>query len=222
MNTATIAGRPDLLRRLHHVDPYEGFDPSPWPLDLQGWNGQNPFFGELIAALDPKLVIEVGTWKGQSAVTMAKALQLRGPGRALVCVDTWLGAVEFIGKHDDPERALGMTHGYPSVYYQFLANVVHEACDDVIVPFAQTSVNAARWFLQHGVQADLIYIDGSHEENDVFLDLTYYWQVAKPGAVLFGDDLGWAGVHAAVAAFAAQNGIDWRTRDGNYWVMQKG
>lgn len=215
---------PSVLRqKLHRIDPYAGFDPQPYPSDLQGWHGDSPFFGELIRAVKPGLVLEVGTWKGQSALNMARELDRLGPGRQLVCIDTWLGAIEFLTDHDDPDRyrSLGHLHGYPTVYYQFLANVVHAGLQHVVVPFAQTSTNAARWFLQHGIGADLVYIDGSHEENDVYADLVYYWLVAKPGAVVFGDDIGWLGVRNAVTTFARENGLQPRYRDDNFWLLQK-
>lgn len=214
----------DVLGRLHHENPYSGFDAGSFECDLQGWNGTSSFFGELIAAVKPELVIEVGSWKGQSAVNMATELKKLGPGRALVCVDTWLGALEFRTNHDDPERYRGLAiqHGYPQVYYQFLANMVKTGVDDVVIPFPQTSLIAARWFLMHEIQADLIYIDGSHEENDVYADLVYYWQIAKPGAVVFGDDMvAWEGVRKAVTRFAQEQNVEVGVRDNNFWVLQK-
>lgn len=223
-STTTIESVHDrILRLLHRVDPFEGFDATPFHLDLQGWNGNSQLFGDLIRRVKPQLVIEVGTWKGMSATTMGKHLQQLGSGRALVCVDTWLGALEFWRDQEDVTRyrSLAMLHGYPSVYYQFLANVVQCGLQDVIVPFPQTSTIAARWFLERQIQADLVYIDGSHEENDVYADLVYYWMVTRSGGVMFGDDLGWPGVRAAVAEFAAQHKLQVEVVENNFWVLQK-
>ncbi|MCR9246995.1 MAG: class I SAM-dependent methyltransferase [bacterium] len=214
----------DIRAKLHHEDPYAGFDATAIAPDLQGWNGNSPFFGELINKLRPQLVLEVGSWKGQSAATMGRALQQLGGERTLVCVDTWLGALEFRTDHEDPERYRGLAirHGYPQVYYQFLANMVHAGLQNTVVPFPQTSLIAARWFLVNGIGADLIYIDGSHEENDVYADLVYYWQIAKPGAVVFGDDfVAWEGVRKAVTTFAQEQGLEVGVRDNNFWILQK-
>lgn len=223
MNATLASPHGEVMRRLHHVSPFADFDPSAWSEDLQGWHGSHPIFGELVRLLRPELVIEVGSWKGQSAVTLGTELAALGPGRALVCVDTWLGALEFRHDFADPERyaALDLRHGYPQVYYQFLANVVKRGLQDVIIPFPQTSLIAARWFLHHAFRADLVYIDGSHEENDVYADLTYYWQICRPGGVVFGDDLDWSGVRAAVTTFARENGLEPRVRDGMYWLLVK-
>lgn len=222
MTMAPATSPSPLLQRLHEVDPYAGFDADAVPLDLQGWNGTHPLLTEIVQKVRPRLVVEVGSWKGQSAVTFARALQQLGPGRTLLCVDTWLGGLEHWRNREQPDffASLRLQNGYPTLYRQFLANVVHCGVQDVVVPFPNTSLNAARWLLHEGVAADVVYLDGSHEENDVFADLTYYWQVARPGGIVFGDDLGWPGVRAAVDRFVQQQGVPVGVRD-NLWVLQK-
>ena len=42
--------------------------------DIRGWNGNEPIFERLIRKTMPSVIIEVGTWKGQSAINMAKYL----------------------------------------------------------------------------------------------------------------------------------------------------
>ena len=93
----------DVLAQIHARNPYQGFDAGRYELDLQGWNGDHEVFGQLIDRLRPKLVVEVGTWKGQSAITMGRHLERQGQGARLVCVDTWLGALEFWT--DQPPKA---------------------------------------------------------------------------------------------------------------------
>ena len=56
-------------------------------------------------------------------------------GGALVAVDTWLGALEFWTRTEsagavDPTRNLLPHHGYPQVYYQFLANVAQRGLSE--------------------------------------------------------------------------------------------
>src|SRR4029434_8614820 len=108
----------------------------------------------------------------------------------VVCIDTWLGALEFWTDQTDSERyvSLGLRHGYPTVYYQFLANVCHHGLQDRIIPFPQTSSIAALWFRYYGILADLIYLDASHEEEDVYHDVCHYWELLAGNGVLFGDD----------------------------------
>ena len=46
---------------------------------------------------------------------------------------------------DTPERNLLNKNGYPQVYFQFLSNVIHNECEDIITPIPNTSVNGAKF-----------------------------------------------------------------------------
>lgn len=198
--------RDELLAMLHPVDPYSGFDFAALPEDTHGWGSDSPAFRELILAEKPNLIVEVGTWKGGSALHMAKVLGESGLPGVVLCIDTWLGALEFWTDTADPARygSLRLKHGYPSVYYQFLANICHRGLQQRIVPFPQTSATGALWLRYFGVRAEMIYIDGSHEEEDVYQDLCDYWEVLAPGGILVGDDYAWDGVRIAVERFARE------------------
>jgi cephalosporin hydroxylase len=90
---------------LYGVDPYEGFPLDQWPERLHGWFSDAPVFEEVISKVRPDLIIEVGSWLGASAIHMAGLLKKHGLDESkIVCVDTWLGAVEFWGDHADETR----------------------------------------------------------------------------------------------------------------------
>jgi hypothetical protein len=199
----------DLMHSVHGKDIYEGFDYQNFPEDLAGWGGDSNAFAELIREVKPEFIIEVGSWKGASAVTMADAMEAEGIDGKILCVDTWLGALEFWSDQSDPERfgALECIHGFPSVYYRFLANICHRGHQQRIVPFPLPSTAAALWMMRTDLRADLIYLDGSHEEEDVYQDLIDYYTLLKPKGKIFGDDWGWSGVRAAVERFAAENQV---------------
>lgn len=197
--------RPDLL----------DFDMVDYPLDVQGWGSDAPIFRELIEQLRPRLIVEVGSWKGASALHMAAVCDALDLETRILCVDTWLGAYEFIGATS--ERDLQTLHGYPRVYYQFLANVVRSGQQRRIIPFPQTSLIAARYLWHHQIRADLIYIDGSHDEQDVAADIHAYWPLLRKGGVLFGDDYdSFEEVRQAVSA----SGHVFELHGGRYWVMR--
>ena len=88
-------GTGELMQAIHGCDVYKGFDFRAYPRDLTGWGGESPAFDELIRQARPRLIIEVGTWKGASAVSMAKAAKSGGMPTKIICIDTWLGALEF-------------------------------------------------------------------------------------------------------------------------------
>ena len=208
------------------IDPsiFQGF--VPWSLDLGGWHGDSPIFDELIEQIRPGLIIEVGTWKGQSAIHMGECLlRLSIPGR-IICVDTWLGSSEFWGElSHTPDRDLHLRHGYPHVYFQFLSNVIHRRLEGVILPFPNTAKIASRVLQDRGIQADLVYVDASHEEEDVYDDIVSYWEILRPGGTIFGDDLNWASsrgsVISAVRRFCAEKEIQFTTRYDCFWIIEK-
>lgn len=213
------------MQALHQQNVYEGFDYSDIAPDIHG-SGGNPAFVSVFDALNPQLVIEVGSWKGSSAILMAELMKERGIDGAIICVDTWLGGLDHISNPISPDWDIApyRHHGYPTLYYQFLSNVLQSGAQDYIVPFPNTSAIAARWLLQKGVQADLIYIDASHEEDDVYNDMVDYWKLLKPGGVMLGDDAdanAWPGLVRAVNRFVGERGLTVQTGGTNNWLLIK-
>ena len=196
----------------HNV--YEGIAPS-GNSQIQGWNSTRPAFRALIEQKRPQTIIEVGSWLGASAVHMAGICRELGLTTKIYCVDTWLGAQEFwTCGASTQERNLRQKNGYPQVYFDFLANVVEHGHQESIVPVPNTSYIASLIFKHHGILADLIYIDGSHEYEDVRLDVASYLPLLSPGGVLFGDDADW---HSVITAVRAELGDRVVLQDA-FWV----
>lgn len=191
--------------------------------DIQGWNGTNNIFSELIDLTQPEYIIEIGTWKGQSAITMAHHIKENQYNSKIICVDTWLGAIEFM-TDEDSEHHLMISFGYPQVYYQFISNIIHEKCEDIIIPFPNTSLIGAHYFISHGIKSQLIYIDGSHSYTDVDLDINFYWKVLDEKGIIFGDDYQCGDVKDAVDKFVNENKLDLKlqhTEKNIFWILYK-
>jgi len=170
---------------------------KPLKEDLQGWNSFNGIFDGIIHDIKPTTIIEVGTWKGASAINMARICYRLGLDTKIYCVDTWLGALEFWTTHKETqERDLMLKNGYPSIYNQFISNVIHNNAQDYIIPVPNTSFIGAKILQHYGVKAELIYIDGSHEYEDVLSDIKSYKELCT--GVMFGDDYNWPSVQRAV------------------------
>lgn len=217
----------DLLGEFFETSPYENFDKQDLTLDMQGWGSKNPVFETLLDEVQPHIVVEVGTWKGGSAIHMAGYARRKQLKCRIICVDTWLGSLEHWKKKDSPDkhdwfRSLRLKNGYPQLYFQFLYNVIHHRLQDYIIPFPNTSLTGARFLRWKGIQADLIYLDGSHEEEDVYQDLLHYFPVAREGGVIFGDDWNWKGVESAVTRFARERELEIRFYDGapDTWILK--
>ena len=159
----------DIVDLLHGLNPYDGFVADPNAVDLQGWGSTDPIFKQLIDGLKPRLIVEVGTWKGRSAIHMAALLRSAGLAATIICIDTWLGSSEHAV---NPERRadLKCRHGWPQLYFTFLNNVICEGFSEVIVPFANTSENAAIVMAKYNLKANLIYVDAAHEYDAALRD----------------------------------------------------
>ena len=191
-----------------------------WEEDTHGWGGNDPFFRTLIDEVKPKTIFEVGAWKGQSTINMAKHIKEQNLDCVIYSIDTWLGAVEFWELGDD-SRNLHLKNGYPQVYYQFLSNIVHNGVQDYVIPSPTTSTIAARYFAKKNMKADLIYIDGSHEEDDVYMDLKYYYPLLSEKGKIFGDDYNknWPGLKKDVDKFAKEKSLTIKTKD-RFWYYE--
>jgi hypothetical protein len=209
-----------LLETFGLQDPYTGFEPLA-NSELWGWNGERPFFGQLVERIRPSLIIEVGGWVGLSTLNMAYALKRNGlTESSLICIDTWLGSKEH---WTDPElrKTLELEHGFPTLYRRFLSNVIKWKCEDVILPLPMTSLSAARYLKEYDIKAELIYVDGSHDEKDVYEDLLAYWPLLLEGGIIFGDDWSWDSVSRAVLKFCSEMHIEYVIADEHFWTIQK-
>ncbi len=160
--------------------PDESKMPQPYrciknlPFDEHGWffNGKSEILMENCLKIKPaKIVIEVGSWLGLSTRFIARIIPEDG---VVYAIDTWLGSKEL----QNDSRL-------PNLYQTFLSNVKHAELTQKIVPIRMTSLEAAHAL---NVEGDLIYIDASHEEEDVYNDIiAWYPHLAEEG-IMCGDD----------------------------------
>jgi len=137
-----------MTMNLLNGNPYKGFDTKNKTVDLSGWmqiEPDNDVFEKLILEVEPEIIIEVGTWKGLSAIHMGKIIKENNLKCKIYCVDTWLGSLQFL-INDDPKTDLRCVNGYPTVYYQFLYNVIYYEMTDIVCPIPNTSSIACQLF----------------------------------------------------------------------------
>lgn len=189
--------------------------------DLQGWNGRHPVFERLIEELRPTVIMDIGVWKGQSAIYMATALKQFDIDGAVIAIDTWLGSPEhWLGKARNMRPSLRIRNGHPTLYETFHQNVLKSGLEDYVVPFPQTSLNAAEILARRKISAQLIHIDAAHQTQRVLEDARAYWSLLDPGGALVGDDLGWESVKAAADLFAEELGIPYEIQEPK-WIIRK-
>jgi len=211
----------EIMHTIHGTDIFAGYVPA-LAEDLQGWNSAHPAFDEIVAAVRPGVIIDVGVWKGGSTIHLAGLMKQHGIAGTVVAVDTFLGSLEHANSESDLFGLIARRHGMPQLYEQFLSNLVRRGVHDRVVPLPQTSTSASKLLHRIGVRAGLIHIDASHEYEDVLQDARSYWDVLAPGGYLVGDDYHpyWASVVRAADEFAAEKGVTLLNRSPK-WIVRK-
>lgn len=196
------------------------------PEDIQGWSSDDNLYEDLVSEYKPQVIVEIGTWKGYSAIKWAEGVKNNNLNCKVYCIDTWLGASEFhTNFRDTKDRNLLMKNGYPQIYYQFLSNVVHKKMQNLIVPIPNTSNIGFKILKYHKIVAQIVYIDGSHDYQDVKNDLNNYYSILDNNGVLICDDYKnyyFPGVKQAADEFCKQNNIiDKKILNGRMIIKKK-
>jgi predicted O-methyltransferase YrrM len=169
----------------HRTDPYKDFNQALYPHDLRGWWSDEPIFENIIDLKKPELIVEIGTWKGASAIHMANICDDHHLDTEIVCVDPFTGGA---GTWLYAPDSLILQNGRSTMYELFLANVIRQNHTDRITPFPVTASVAADAFKRAGIKPDIVYIDGSHLERDVANDLTSFEEILNEGGIILCDD----------------------------------
>jgi predicted O-methyltransferase YrrM len=142
-------------------------------LKESAWRGLASLGYEIIRHYRPAVVVELGTYVGQSALAMGLALRNVGEGGRIYAVDTWLGDEQ---------------NGYYAgqVYQVFLDRVSKLGLDSVIVPLRMT-FDEARQNVPRAI--DLLHIDGLHTWEAVTHDWETYVPLVRPGGLVMFHDV---------------------------------
>lgn len=159
------------------------------PFDNHGWFFNGDYLETLITSRNAKTVIEVGSWLGLSTRFIATKVPDEGK---VYAVDTWLGSPTETVHMEDPRL--------PYLYQLFLSNVKHARLTHKIIPIRMKSLEAASAL---NINADLIYIDASHETNEVFQDILAWNKHLNTNGVICGDDWLWESVRNGVVQAAS-------------------
>ena len=146
------------------------------------------------------VALEVGSYLGASACLIAMALLDRKDASHLYCVDTW--------QND------AMSEGARDTFKLFERHVA--PFRRVITPLRGHSVNVAGQFTE---KIDFLFIDGNHDYAAVRSDISAWFPLLAPGALVVFHDNAWApGVQKAVSEIdAPRAGKDGRLPN-LYWA----
>jgi hypothetical protein len=136
------------------------------------WVDHLPFAYDLVHALRPNVVVELGTQAGLSYFTFCQAVREHGTASRCYAIDTWAGD-EHTGTYDDSVYA--KVSEYNQATYSDFSELLRMRFEDAVGRFEVESI-------------DLLHIDGLHTYDAVRADFeSWYPKVAPGGVVLFHD-----------------------------------
>ncbi len=143
-----------------------GFEESPW-------SGHRRFAYDLVTAIRPTSIVELGAFVGASLFAFAQAIQDAHLPTSLVAVDTWLGD-QHAGHYDDH-------------VYEFVRDVRARVFPEQDIRLLRKTFLEARHDVADN-SVEILHIDGLHTYEAVKEDFeTWLCKVAPDGIVLFHD-----------------------------------
>jgi len=136
------------------------------------------------------IIVELGTYYGMTTKFLAENSKAQ-----IITVDHFKGSEEHQEKPD-------LAKLIPDMYETFLVNLWEYR--DRIQIFKGTTKEFASWSYPFVHKVRLVYIDASHEYDDVFSDIRQSY-LMFPNAKICGDDWLWNSVYSAVTHFSSQN-----------------
>lgn len=157
---------------------------------------------------DGDIFVEIGSFKGRSSSAMAVNIANSNKKIKFYCIDTWNGSIE----HAKGEWAQDNDVINGTLYQTFLNNI--EQVKEYITPIRKSSLEAVKDFQDKSLS--FVYIDASHEYNDIMNDLQAWYPKVKLGGLLAGHDACWESVISAVQDFCSCKNLIYKT-DKNTW-----
>lgn len=160
----------------------------------------------------PTIFLELGVFQGTTSIAIArmfhKLSQIDSHFKKsfVISIDSWLLDIKFKWnkqqKMEVPAYLKGTTiAGHDLMYFSFLANCLVNNVSHLIVPMQSATSNAIYSLINHGIHPDIVYLDASHANPDVFVDLEGVWTVLNKRGLVICDDYNMAPVHTAVDFF---------------------
>jgi len=145
---------------------------NPHKYGLGAWSDHIPFAFDLVAALQPERIVELGTFSGESYFALCQAVLENRVRAVCYAVDTWQGD-EHAGVLD--ESAFRDVTAHNRQFYAPFSYLIRGTFDEAHAQFSDGSI-------------DLLHIDGLHTYEAVKHDFDLWLpKVSERGIVLLHD-----------------------------------
>ncbi len=148
-----------------------GFDPRRRAFST--WVDHTSFGYDIVEALRPSKVVELGTYNGHSYFVFCQSMIENDIDGLCYAVDTW-GGDEHTGEYD--ESIFEEVRHHARDHYRGISYLMRMLFNDAVHHFEDESI-------------DLLHIDGLHTYDAVQEDFTNWYPKVRPGGVILFHDI---------------------------------
>lgn len=169
---------------------------QPLLFGLGAWTNHIHFGYDAVAAVRPRLLVELGTERGESYFAFCQSVAENETGTRCFAVDTWLGDQQAGGYDETTFREVS---AHNDAHYATFSTLLRCSFDEAWSRFGDESI-------------DLLHLDGLHTEEAVRQDVDAWLPKLRPGGVFLMHD-----VHVRVRGFGVWKvWAELRTRGRSY------
>ncbi|TET89633.1 MAG: radical SAM protein [Methanomassiliicoccales archaeon] len=151
--------------------------------EINGWltPSEGEFLFTTAMSIESGNIVEIGSWMGKSTLYLSYG-SIQGQKCRVYAVDHHTGSEEQRARSSEPIDTLD----------EFLGNLKRYNMSHVVSPVVSDSLSASKMIDD---EISFIFIDGSHEYDDVKTDFEAWWpRLANGGSMAFHDTLSKPGV----------------------------
>lgn len=151
--------------------PSRRFDPLRY--GLGAWTEHVFFASDLVAQLQPRVLVELGTDRGESYFAFCQSARENQTQTKCFAIDHWQGD-SHAGSYDS--TTFNDVESHNRKYYGDFSTLIRSTFDEALERFAPASI-------------DLMHIDGHHTEEAVRHDVESWLPKLRPGGILLMHDV---------------------------------
>lgn len=138
---------------------------------INGWFDFNMLYDHAVASFNNAVFVEIGTWKGKSAIYMGEKIKESGKSIKFHTID-------IFSNEGNDHVIVG------DMYAEVMANI--EPVKEYVSVIKGSSHDVHEQFADESI--DFLFIDGNHKYDVVKKDLTLWYPKVKIGGIISGHD----------------------------------
>jgi O-antigen biosynthesis protein len=140
---------------------------------VEAWHGHIPYGMYVVDVLKPKMIVELGTYNGDSYCAFCQAVKELQLETRCYAVDTWMGDPQagFYGR-----EVLAELRAYHDRLYGSFSRLIQSTFDEALAHFSDGSI-------------DILHIDGYHTYEMVMHDFESWLPKVRPGGIILLHDI---------------------------------